>query len=153
MKYKISALAALSLFSSSSNAGAASRQLYQTFTSANNKSNFCKTRCIDIGSNYCPMADYQNGYCCAPGETCPRADSCTDDDASAPNWFKYILCPNENECGNNQEKIVQPSADGTKTVITVVNDRAVFDVGDMCGYIVKAPDDMGKWDSLRMVVS
>ena len=99
------------------------------------------------------MANYQNGYCCAQSESCPRAGSCTDDDALAPRWFKYVLCPNENECGNNQQKIVQPSADGAKTEITVVSDGHVFDVNDMCGYIVKAPDDMGKWDSLRMVVS
>ena len=99
------------------------------------------------------MADYQIGYCGAAAESCPRANSCTDDGPLAPRWFKYILCPNENECGNNQEKIVQPRADGTKTEITVVSDGHVYDVNDMCGYIVKAPDDMGKWDSLRMVVS
>lgn len=127
--------------------------LYQTFTNPNEKSNFCKTRCIDKGLIYCPNADYQNGYCCKPGENCPREGVCTNDDPKAPDWFKYVLCPNEAECGNNYQKIIVPNLDSTPTIYSIYNDGFRFDRGDMCGYIIEAPAGMGKWDKLKLQVS
>ena len=99
------------------------------------------------------MSNYLDGYCCKPGESCPRSTVCSNDDAKAPNWFKYVLCPNEKECANNYEKTIIPSIDGQQLQISIFNDGNRFDKGDMCGYIIQAPADMAKWDSLKLVVS
>lgn len=78
------------------------------------KSNNCKLNCIDEGFPFCANADYSGGYCCMPGNDCPRYPTttlngrtvklpslhCSDFwPAGTPNGMRYFVCPNESECG------------------------------------------------------
>ena len=69
-----------------------------------NKSNLCKTDCIDVGRNYCVNEDFLDGWCCAPNDkTCAdRFSHCSYDNKNAPYSFKYIYCPPEAHCGSKE---------------------------------------------------
>ena len=36
------------------------------------KSNNCKLNCIDAGYTFCANKDFSTGFCCFPGEPCPK---------------------------------------------------------------------------------
>lgn len=76
-------------------------------------SNSCKTKCIDKFYKFCPLSNYKGGYCCKRDEDCPRSNICSTDNPRAPNFFKYVACPNEPACENKQ---IYPGMDGEAVV-------------------------------------
>ena len=75
-------------------------RMKKDFASNEIKSNNCKDNCIDEGFTFCANKDYSTGFCCFPGEACPRTSSaipyCSDYwPKSAPDNMKYFVCPNE----------------------------------------------------------
>ena len=72
-------------------------------------SNRCKKKCVDEFKNFCPVSNYQGGYCCDKKETCPKSNICSYDNPRAPSMFKYLTCPNEAACGS---KNLYPKYDG-----------------------------------------
>ena len=96
----------------------------------------CKTDCIDLDLNFCATADYTKGFCCRMDETCPRGSICSEDNPKAPNFFKYLVCPNEPAC---ESKEMTPEYDGTvlKRVVDKYEHKFVKD--DVCSYIIRTP--------------
>lgn len=112
----------------------------------NNKSNRCRTDCVDKGRNFCPSKNWKGGYCCSVSEKCPKPKEgiCSEDNPKAPAFFKYLACPNEHECGN--DKIITTKF-GANTIVEVSADSTYkFNKGDVCSYIFEAPTGMAKWD-------
>ena len=126
------------------------RQLYTQFNNPNQKADQCKTKCIDVGSNYCANANFSGGYCCSPKEDCPRAEICSFDNKRAPPQFKYIVCPNEAAC---EGKFMRPKYDET-VVLTRAIDKYTyrFVKDDVCSYIVESPWEMQPWDKMKMKI-
>ena len=125
------------------------RHLYDTIKDPNLKSNLCKLDCIDEGLNFCASSDFSQGYCCKEEEVCPRASFCSYDNPKAPLFFKYLVCPNEVAC---ESKIITPEVDGTILKRAVDKYEHKFVQGDVCSYIVKAPEGMGEYDKLMIKI-
>ena len=74
---------------------------------------------------------------------------CTNDNPNAPNFFKYLLCPNEAAC---ESKVIYPNYNGevlTRTVDTYANK---FVNGDVCSYIIYSPWEMTEQDKMYLKI-
>ena len=75
---------------------------------------------------------------------------CSDKNAElmAPPSFQYIVCPNEEACGNFGYKYMTPSADGSVLTreIEKYSDEHMFVQNDICSWIITNPADMGSKD-------
>ena len=114
--------------------------------SERNKSNWCKSMCIDEGKNFCPFADYSRGLCCDLDRDCtnPTNDRsiCSQANPDAPPSFKYYSCPNESFCG---ERLIQPVQNvGVPIRYTREPDTKDYNFKkhDVCSYLVKGDDTM-----------
>lgn len=112
------------------------------------KSNYCKSECIDKFYIWCPNASHTAGYCCKVDEfnkgECPKAEYCSNDNERAPNFFKYITCPNEAACGTKIIKDIK--YDGTVYTRAVDKYSYNFVLNDVCSYIIYAPSQMKEYD-------
>lgn len=102
------------------------------------KSNMCKIACIDRGYNFCLHQNKSSGECCDDEDSCNKLDEdiewsiCSEANPKAPSLFKYMVCPNEDECGY---KDLWPRKNETYT--RVVNRfSGNYVVNDICSYIV-----------------
>jgi hypothetical protein len=112
-------------------------------------SNKCKSTCIDDQKNFCPVSNYQGGYCCGLEESCPRTNICSQDNPRAPNMFKYLACPNEKACGT---KTIYPNINGTVIIREVEKYNAQMVKDDVCSYIIEAPAEMQELDRLLISI-
>lgn len=133
------------------------------------KSNFCKVKCIDQQKIYCPSDNYQGGVCCEPTEFCPTgktdydprfsqaANWCSNhnDDSDAPDFFKYLVCPNELTCGDEGNKFIEPPLSGeviTRDINKWDQDNLFLD-NDICSWVIKNPAGMGARDWMWVEIS
>ena len=114
------------------------------------KSNYCKTECIDKKYIWCPNANYSMGYCCKADEfnagDCPKAEYCSNENSRAPNYFKYITCPNEGACGT---KIIN-NIEYNGTIYKRAVDKYAYNYvkDDVCSYIIYTPFEMKEYDKM-----
>ena len=75
---------------------------------------------------------------------------CSEDDPRAPKWFKYLACPNEPECGDQD---IYPGYD--EVVIREIEQYTdyYFVKNDICSFIVHAPPEMQANDSMKIKIS
>lgn len=136
------------------------RLLYERYDTAKSKSNRCKTLCIDQNLIFCPTDNYAGGVCCHQGEFCPAGINnyddrfyqsvtwCSNYNEWAPNEFKYVVCPNENSCGDGGRKFIMPPLTGE----TVTREIEKHDMGslfldeDVCSWVIRNPPGMGARD-------
>jgi len=112
-------------------------------------SNKCKNLCIDSGKNFCPNSNFSGGYCCEKDESCPRVGPCSEDNPNAPNFFKYLACPNESAC---ESKNIYPSYNGEVVLRTVDKYNYNFVQDDVCSYIIHSPWEMQENDQMKIKI-
>ena len=135
--------------------------MQQDYFNKHLKSNNCKKNCIDEGFPFCANADYSGGYCCMPGNDCPRNPTklvngkrvkmpnlhCSDFwPPGTPNGMRYFVCPNEAECGTRD--LYPQFAELLTRAVEKYTDQ--FVLNDVCSYVVHPPAEMTKWDKLYL---
>ena len=136
------------------------RRLYEDMSGLTSKSNFCKTLCLDEDMIYCPTDNYAGGVCCEEGEFCPAGKNdyddrfyqsvvwCSNYNQDAPAPFKWVVCPNEETCGDGGRKFISPPLDGeviTRAVDKYTRSKLFLD-GDVCSWVIRNPAGMGARD-------
>ena len=75
---------------------------------------------------------------------------CSNDNPSAPNEFKYLVCPNEAAC---EGKYIQATYDGESIIRQVDKWTHKMVLNDVCSYIVKGPPQMKSYDILHVKIT
>jgi hypothetical protein len=100
----------------------------------NQKSNQCKTECIDKSKVFCASSDYSQGVCYETGETRTSNSFCSDITSGSPKFFQYLACPNEAACGS---KILYPTYnDELIRTVDKYKDDSKMVMDDVCSFIV-----------------
>lgn len=128
-----------------------SRKLKTVFTDPSNRSNLCKTGCIDKNFNFCLNSAGNGGFCCLANEQCPKFSYCSYDNQRAPAMFKYITCPNEPACGTKSIYMEYDSEEPFFRKIDKYNHN--FVKNDVCSYIIHSPEQMQKNDQLKLQIT
>jgi len=90
-------------------------------------------KCLHKQMVWCPTPDYQSGYCCKPGENCPRSDFCSSDMQNGSQ--KKFLCPNKQSCVHERE--LYPPSSGKQVVYDQLHSE--FTNGEICSYKLSIP--------------
>ena len=119
------------------------------FLNPETMSNRCKTKCIDLGKNYCPFLNNAGGECFDDDEEPDRASNttkCSNDLGSVgqssppPKWFKYMTCPNEPACGTKDLYPWMPDRKQKKWVYNDTTSVITF----------HSSDEAITWDAARL---
>ena len=132
--------------------------------------------------NFCAGGNYQMGYCCDPSVSnaeCGARDKinekerdginthtsnkldenegswCSEKNPLAPNEFKYIVCPNEEVCGDGGNKFIAPNMNGEvlRRDVEKQSKEIKFVLGDVCSWIIRPPQEMGSRDIMWVKVT
>merc|ERR1711935_656373 len=134
------------------------RSLASRMKGPKTKSNMCKTECIDQEKVFCPTDNYAGGICCEKDEFCQAGKDdydpafyqsvawCSNRSPNAPNWFKFIVCPNELTCGDNGRKFISPPTSGQAVTREIDKHVNLFLDNDICSWVIRNPSGMGAKD-------